>query len=210
MSGAMRLTRGLQVLGGLVTGFLLLTAFTPLANGLAYWRAPGRPLGPADAVVVLGRGGITESGELSALSFGFTLEGIDLYRRGLAPVLVLSGSPSGLVRQEAEARAQIAAASGITGLAVLKLNSARTTHEEALDARAMLWPRGIRRIILVTDAVSMPRSAGTFEKVGFAVTPSYGMPVLRWGGGPGARMRLMQETIIELVAWVYYRTRGWV
>ncbi len=108
-------------------------------------------------------------------------------------------------------RAQVAAGSGISGPAVLQLSSARTTHEEALDARAMLWPRGIRHIILVTDAVSMARSAGAFEKVGFAVTPSsYGMPVLRWGGGPGARIRLMQETIIESVAWVYYRTRGWV
>jgi uncharacterized SAM-binding protein YcdF (DUF218 family) len=206
----MRLTRGVQVLGGLVTSFLLLTAFTPLANGLAYWRAPGGPLGAADAIVVLGGGGTTESGQLSALSLGVTFEGVDLYRRGLAPLLVLSGSLSGVVRQEAEARAQIADASGIPGLAVVKLNAARTTHEEALDARAVLWPRGIRRIILVTDAVSMARSAGAFEKVGFAVTPSYGMPVLRWGGSPGARVRLMQETLIELVACVYYRTRGWV
>ena len=53
-------TRGLQVLGALVTSLFLLSAFTPAVNLLAYWRAPGRTLGPADAIVVLGEGGATE------------------------------------------------------------------------------------------------------------------------------------------------------
>lgn len=206
----MRLTRGLQVLGGLLTSLLFLSAFTPLANGLAYWRAPTGALGPADAVVVLASGGTTESGQLSEVSLRHTLDGIDLYRRGLAPVLMLSGSPSGLVRKEAEARAEIARASGIVREAVLTLPSARTTHEEALGAHTLLGPRGVRHIILVTDSVSMPRSAAAFEKVGFTVTPSYGVPVLLWGGAPGARLRLMQETMTELIAVLYYRTRGWV
>ena len=205
----MRLTRGLQVLGGLLTSLLFLSAFTPLANCLAYWRAPSGALGPADAVVVLASGGTTESGKLSEVSLRHTLDGIDLYRRGLAPVLMLSGSASGLVRKEAEARAEIALASGIVPEAVLT-RSARTTHEEALGARALLGPRGVRHVILVTDSVSMPRCAGVFEKVGFTVTPSYGVPVLLWGGGPGARLRLMQETMTELIAVLYYRTRGWV
>ena len=205
----MRLTLGLQILGALVTSLLLVGAFTPAVNLLAYWRAPARALGPADAIVVLGEGGITESGRLSHPSLQRITEAIDLYRQGLAPVLVVSGSPSRVARTEAEARAQIARASGIAPEAVLAIGPARTTREEAQAGRALLEPRGVRRIILVTDGASMPRSVGAFEKVGFTVTPSYGVPILRWGGGPGARLRLLQETLIEMLASTYYRLLGW-
>ena len=205
----MRLTVGLQILGALVTSLLLVSAFTPAVNLLAYWRAPARVLEPADAIVVLGEGGITESGRLSHPSLQRITEAIDLYRQGLAPILVVSGSPSRAARTEAEARAQIARASGIAPEAVLALGPAHTTREEAQAARALLEPRGARRIILVTDGASMARSAGAFQKVGFTVTPSYGVPILRWGGGPGARLRLLQETLIEMLASAYYRLQGW-
>jgi uncharacterized SAM-binding protein YcdF (DUF218 family) len=92
---------------------------------------------------------------------------------------------------------------------MLMIGPARTTHEEALAAGAKLEPRGIRRIILVTDGASMARSAGVFQKAGFTVIPSYGVPVLRWGGGPGARLRLLQQTVIEMLASAYYRLKGW-
>lgn len=205
----MRLTRGLQVLGALVTSLFFLSAFTPAVNLLAYWRAPGRALGPADAIVVLGEGGATESGQLSRPSLQRITEAIELYRQGLAPILAVSGSPSAATRTEAEARAGVARASGIDPAAVLTIGPARTTHEEAQAARAALEPRGIRRIILVTDGASMARSAGAFEKAGFTVIPSYGVPVLRWGGGPGTRLRLLQETVIEMLASAYYRLKGW-
>ena len=205
----MRFTRGLQVLGALVTSLLLLAAFTPVVNLLAYSRAPSRTLERADAIVVLGEGGISASGQLTQPSLQRITEAIDLYQQGLATALVVSGSPSGSTRTEAEARAQIARASGIDPAAVLMLRPARTTREEALAARAMLEPRGIRRIILVTDGASMARCTRTFQKVGFTVTPSYGVPVLRWGGSPGARLRLLQETVIEMLASAYYRLQGW-
>jgi uncharacterized SAM-binding protein YcdF (DUF218 family) len=205
----MRLTIGLQTLGALVVSLLLVGAFTPAVNLLAYWRAPARVLGPVDAIVVLGEGGITESGRLSHPSLQRITEAIDLYRQGLAPLLVVSGSPSGVARTETEARVQIARASGIAPEAVLALDPGRTTHEEAQAVRALLEPRGARRIILVTDGASMARSVGTFEKVGFTVTPSYGVPILRWGGGPGARLRLLQENLIEMLASAYYRIQGW-
>jgi uncharacterized SAM-binding protein YcdF (DUF218 family) len=206
----MRLTRSLQLLGALVTSLFLLTAFAPLVNLLAYWRAPARALEPAAAIVVLGQGGIAESGQLTGPSLSLIMEGIDLYRRGLAPVLAVSGSPSGPRGTEADARVHIARASGIPAGAIVVLGVARTTREEALAARATLEPRGLTRIILVTDGSSMARAAGAFQKVGFTVTPSYGVPVLGWGGGPGARLRLMQETIIEVLACAYYRLQGWI
>jgi len=206
----MRLTRGLQIFGALVSSLFLLSAFTPAVDLLAYWRAPGRALGPADAIVVLGQGGVTESGQLSRASHQRITEAIELYRQGLAPILVVSGSPAAWTRSEAEARAEVAQASGIDPSAVLTIGPARTTHEEAQAAQATLGRRGIRQIILVTDGASMARSAGVFQKAGFTVIPSYGVPVLRWDSGSGARLRLLQETIIEMLASAYYRLQGWI
>jgi uncharacterized SAM-binding protein YcdF (DUF218 family) len=113
----MRLTRGLQVLGALVTSLFLLGAFTPAVNLLAYWRAPSRALGPAAAIVVLGKGGTTESGQLSRPSIERITEAIELYRQGLAPILTVSGSPAARPRTKAEARAEAARASGIDPVA---------------------------------------------------------------------------------------------
>lgn len=206
----MWLTRSLRILGALVTILFLLAAFSPLVNLIAYWRAPARALGPAPAIVVLGKGGIAESGELTEASLKLITEGLALYRRGLAPLLVLSGSGSRSTRTEAEARVQIALEGGIPRDAILVLGVARTTREEAIAARATLKPRGVRCIILVTDGASMTRAAGAFRKVGFTVTPGYGMPVLRWGGRPDTRLRLMAETLIEMLGCAYYRSRGWI
>jgi len=45
-----------------------------------------------------------------------------------------------------------------------------STHENTVRTYQMLSPRGIRRILLVTSAMHMPRAAGAFRKAGFEVT----------------------------------------
>ena len=138
------------------------------------------------------------------------MEGIELYREGRAPILLLSGSPFGLRRREAEARADLARGCGIPPGAIVTLSSARTTRDEAIEAWSLIGPRGIRSIILVADGRAMGRSMGTFQKVGFEVTPSYGEPVLDLGGGPGARLGLMRQVILEVAARGYYRLAGYL
>ena len=46
----------------------------------------------------------------------------------------------------------------------------RTTFENARDTWALLAPRGVTRIFLVTHAWHMGRAKGVFEQQGFAVT----------------------------------------
>jgi uncharacterized SAM-binding protein YcdF (DUF218 family) len=43
------------------------------------------------------------------------------------------------------------------------------THENAIRSYQVLAPLGIRRILLVTSAMHMPRAAGAFRKAGFEV-----------------------------------------
>lgn len=201
---------GLRILGGVGVGFLLLTALTPLPNLISYWMAPGYPLGRAGAIVVLATGGVTGQGQLTDSSLRKLMDGIELYHEGWAPFLLLSGSPFGMGRREADARADLARSCGIPTGVVLTLSSARTTRDEAIQAWSLLAPRGIRSIILVTDTVAMARSMATFQKIGFDVIPSYGVPVLDLGGGPGARLGLMRRMILEGAAQGYYRLAGYL
>ncbi len=202
--------RALRLIGAVGIGLLLAVGFTPLPNVVSYWMAPSRALAPAGAIVVLGRGGVNDRGELNGASLFGLMEGVDLYRRGLAPLLVVSGSPFGVNGTEAERRADLSRECGIPGQAVLTMTSARTTHDEALGARAILGPRGVRRVILVTDGPAMGRAMALFERAGFDVIPSYGAPVLQWGGPPEARLGVMKRVISEAVARLYYRLAGYL
>jgi len=201
--------RWLRALGGIVLGLLLLTGLTPLSNLLSYWLAPGHPLAPSGAIVVLGGGGVTARGDLTDASLRRLMEGIGLYRQGLAPLLVLSGSASESVRSEAEARADLARMCGIPVDTILA-SSARTTHDEAIAVRSVLAPRNVRRIILVTDAAGMQRALDAFEKAGFDVIPSYGVPVLDLGGTPRARVGQLRRLLIEQTGRLYYRLVGYL
>src|SRR2546429_455759 len=90
---------------------------------------------PSDAIVVLG-GWVSPSGLLSLESLRRTNRGIDLYRRGLAPVLVLLGGATGGGPTEADVRAEQARLRGVPPDAILTEARARTTREEAFLVKA--------------------------------------------------------------------------
>lgn len=202
--------RVLELIGAMGVGLLLAIGFTPLPNLVSFWMAPSRPLAPAEAIVVLGGGGVTDRGELSGPSLFTLMEGVALYRRGLAPLLVVSGSPFGAHGTEVARRTELSRECGIPKDALLTVSSARTTHDEALGARAVLGPRGVRRVILVTDGHAMGRALALFERAGFDVIPSYGTPVLEWGGTPEARLGVTKRVVIEAGARLYYRLAGYL
>jgi len=190
------------VTAALATGIL----FTPLPNLVTRWLARAGPLEPAQAVVVLGAGGVAPDGTLSNASLQRTLKGLELFRRGLAPILVFSGSPARHDRPaEAEARAEFARRCGVPPASILVETRARTTREEAQRLAEVLLPRGLRRILLVVDAPGVPRTRGAFAKVGFEVLP---VPVRDQGyleSAPEARLELSRRAAMEALGWLYYR-----
>jgi uncharacterized SAM-binding protein YcdF (DUF218 family) len=193
--------RGLRLLG--LVGLLLfaVAAFTPLANRLNIWMAGLALLEPADAIVVLGRGGADTDGVLTNRSLRRTLYGIGLYGDGLAPVLVLSGSA-----EETHARARLAQGLGVPSGAILRAASTNTTKGEAEQLRRLLLPLGRRRILLVADPIDMPRARAVMERAGFTVLPA---PTAATGpSNPEARLGLLRDILSELAGWMYYRLAG--
>ena len=204
MTGALRAT------GGFVVVLFLVLAFTPAVGLVGRWMTPRNPVrGPAQAIVVLGGSGLRDDGELTTTSLRRTQLGIGLYRAGLAPVLVFSGSRSahGI---EALVRSAVAQACGVPGSAILTVTTARTTHEEAVHIARLLHPRNIRTIALVVDTEGMWRAQRVFERVGFVVIAAPASDVSSLSGRPGDRLDVARRQAMELVAGVYYTLAGYL
>jgi uncharacterized SAM-binding protein YcdF (DUF218 family) len=201
--------RGLRTVGGVALALLLGVAFTPLPNVLSRWMSVGAEPEPADAIVVLGAGGVRPDGTLTDTSLRRTLHGMQLYRRGLAPLLVLSGPARRGTRAEALARADLARQCGIPAGAILVSWDARTTRQEAVSIGALLLPRGARKILLVADTQGTGRALGVFRSAGFEVVPAPVGDVSDLGGSPETRFALMRRVLMEALAWPVYRLSGY-
>lgn len=200
----------LQVLGGgAILAFLVVT-FTPAVNALNFWMMPRRPLEPAQAIVVLGAGGVAASGGLTDTSLRGTMAGISLYQRGLAPVVVFSGSPEGSPRDEARVLAEVARSCGIPAASIVVSSRAHTTREEAREIHALLAARGIHKIMLVADTPGMARAVRVFERVGFDVVPAPWAATPDGSAFPEDRFSLVRQLAMEAVARLYYRAAGYL
>ena len=167
----MMLLRFCRILGVVCVGLFLIVAFTPVSNVLYDWMAVSSRLGPAQGIVVLGSS-VSEDGILGDESLRRALQGILLYRMGLAPKILFLGYAAPGFPAEAQVRAELAQALGVPAEAVLVENLARTTREEAVLAAKALQGQGIRRILLVTDEIHLVRARRLFARAGFEVLPA--------------------------------------
>jgi uncharacterized SAM-binding protein YcdF (DUF218 family) len=196
-----------RALGIATLALFFLAAFTPLSNHL-YERLVVPPrIGPADAIVVMAGGGVLGNGRLSDDSARRAAFGIDLYRDGLAPLLVLSGSLGS--RSESAARARLAAKCGVPAAAVVALAAGHTTREEVATLGRLLRARGVQRVLLVTDGAHVRRAMRLFQDARFDVLAA---PVhaLDDPSKPGERVRLLHETLREGLALLYYEVAGYL
>jgi uncharacterized SAM-binding protein YcdF (DUF218 family) len=195
-----------RILGAIVLAALAVAALTPASEWLAASYAERARLEPADAVVVLG-GGFAR-GSLGDRSLQRLVHGVRLQRQGLAPLLVLSGEAPAGGPSEPEVRAQFARNLGVPSAAIVGLPGANTTREEALRARAVLEPRGVRTILLVSNSLHLARARAVFEREGFQVLPAPADNSLSFGSAGAQRLAVTRDLLRELAGQVYYRMAG--
>jgi uncharacterized SAM-binding protein YcdF (DUF218 family) len=118
-------------------------------------------VGGADAIVVLG------CGARSRLERRVE-HGIRLYHVGAAPLLLLSGGGHG-AEPEAAIMRRHALAAEVPEAALLIEPHSRNTWENACESARLLWPRGLRRVVLVSDRAHLPRAALLFRLAGLDV-----------------------------------------
>ncbi|MGQ9540084.1 MAG: YdcF family protein [Armatimonadota bacterium] len=193
----------LRTLGLLSVIGVLVSAYTPLPNFFAGLLAVSSQVQPADAIVVLGAG-IHRDGTLGKDSLRRAIQGIVLYRRGLAPVIVFSGTSYEGSPVESEVRASLARQLGVPQEAILLESHADTTAEEAENITAQLRQRGAKRILLITNSLHLRRAVPRFEKFGLKVFPvAVDDPPISTDG-PDGRLALMVYTVREVLAqWLY-------
>ena len=151
----------------------------PLARSLERRMLPEGELGSAQAIVVLGGAAEPALPPRTAVELGEggdrLLYAVRLWRAGKAPLVVACAGradPSLTAEPEASDMAEILRFLGVPAEAILEERASRNTWENALEAHRLLEPRAVRRILLVTSAMHMPRAAGLFRHVGFDVLPA--------------------------------------
>jgi len=203
----------LRGIGIAATLFFVFSAFTP------FWNFVGRrlrlepQLTKSDAIVVLGAG-VLMDGTLSHESLRRTVHGLRLYKRGLAPLLVVSGpTPRTDARRgglpEAEVRKAIALEMGIPAGDVIAISQVHTTRDESEEIAARLAERRSTTILLVTESMHMRRAMELFERAGLRVFPAPSDDFPRVAESPESRIGLMWRALIQLAGVVYYRAAGY-
>jgi uncharacterized SAM-binding protein YcdF (DUF218 family) len=114
------------------------------------------PLHPADAILVLA--GDSREGDRVQHAVG-------LFKRGLAPLLVLSGTPMGFRTHEADVMRRHAEFLGVPSNRILTVKqNTDSTKEEAGVVVSILKRRGLKNVILVTANYHTGRAKRIFER----------------------------------------------
>ena len=163
-------------------GLLVLLSSGPFATlfiGTLEWQTPrfaGPPQGE-QAIVVLSAGVQAPDPPQPALVPDFKTyircrHAAWLYHHGWRLPVIVTGGNNSAGHNLASVMAEVLSKEGVAPEDLLQEGSSESTYENARLVARLLAPRGIRRILLVTEAYHMPRSRIVFERAGFDVVPS--------------------------------------
>ncbi len=144
-----------------------------LVRSLEFQHLPAAEVPRAEAIVVLG--GATKPQSPPRPWVEVSEEGdrvlyaARLYREGKAPLMILSGGRidwRGGGPSESADMAELVQGMGVPESAILQDPTSRNTRENAVNVKQIMESKGIRRVLLVTSAMHMPRSLMIFKKLG--------------------------------------------
>lgn len=150
-----------------------------IVRSLEWQNIPTTPLPTADAIVVLG--GATKAAFPPRPAPDLSEEGdrvfygAQLYREGKAPIVIASGGRiewKGSGPPESGDMAVILETLGVPKEAIIEEPRSLNTYENALYVRQILQEKGIKRVLLVTSAMHMPRSLLIFKRQGIEAIPA--------------------------------------
>ncbi|AFY99656.1 YdcF family protein [Calothrix sp. PCC 6303] len=222
---------------GLALIFLLLSSngwvTRYFVRSLEWQNIPVVELPKAEAIVVLG--GATRSAlpprpgvDLSEAG-DRVIYAAQLFRQNKAPKIVLSGGRidwRGKGTAESQDMADILISLGIPKEAILQDPESFNTFENAVNTRKILEKNNIKKVILVTSAIHMPRSLLIFKQQKIDVIPaptdfliSYGELEELSSTPKSAILNLLPESsnlekftsaLKEYIGIVVYRLKGWL
>ena len=160
-----RRSRTRKFFGFLVGLFVLIGIFVAAVFGSAIYLSPQDSTSPADAIVVVS-GGQTQTR---------AKQGIELYKKDLAPKIIFSGAALDDGPSNAREMAALARRSGVPDSAIIIDEDAKTTYQNAVNSKRILEENDAKSIILVTSPYHQRRAFITFQKIlgdGYAIENS--------------------------------------
>ena len=204
----------LVVLGALM---IFVVSQTSIANAIASrWVREDRFPATSLPAVVVTSGKVNPNFTMSSEALDHLLTGIELVRSGKAATLVTTTVEERFPKALVSSRVDQTRIVTLLGVADrwTQTPPGQSTRDEAVNARASLLPKGIRRIALVASPMHTRRACATFEAVGFEVTC---VPALSriaatrdpapW---PADRLRVFGEWVYEVFGTMKYRSKGWL
>lgn len=202
-----------------------------LARSLEWQNLPQGDLMAADAIVLVGGGLAPKERPRPTIEVGDagdrTLYTAWLYRQNKAPWVVCTGGivpGSTSSHPGADDHQEMLVWLGVPPQAIHSEPRSRTTYEDARYTSELLAEKGVRRALLVTSALHMPRTLGVFIKacpgVEFIPAPA-DFHVVEWRSPPvwkwpallvptAGNLNLVGGVVHEYVGIAYYRIRGWL
>ncbi len=156
-------------------------------------------LGPADAILVLGNK-VQTSGVPSRRLLERLETALDLYRRGLAPAVIVSGGLGREGYEEAEVMHAWLEGHGVPASAIIVDDGGVDTYHSALNAREIMAARGMCSVILVSQYYHLLRARLAFSRAGIAQVRTAHAPV-------HLEVREPYSLLREFAAFYYYLLR---
>ncbi|WP_407571580.1 YdcF family protein [Deinococcus altitudinis] len=179
---------------------------TPLLPMMARAYTLDGPRHKVDAIIVLSGGLQCSSGALNSASFARVIKGLELWRAGYAPQMILSGggeqTPHGCPKVATTAEQIVHTLYPTNGPRIAVLNDVLNTRGEAAQTRSLAKANGWKSFLLVTSPTHTRRAAQTFQDAGLNVTPiaadetafDLAMPLM------GHRLTALRGVVRELAA----------
>jgi len=158
---------------------------------------------PADAIIVLGSAVWANERASPALAARIQ-HGIELYRAGDAPNLILSGGVGKNPPSEAEAMRRIALDAGVPESALVLEDQSSSTEENLANANAIMHARGWRTALVVSAPYHLLRAEIIAQDLGMSV---YGSPSRDAETFSAPALRLWYNTRESLALVWYYTSR---
>jgi uncharacterized SAM-binding protein YcdF (DUF218 family) len=203
-----------------------------LARSLEWRHRPVGDMPSAQAIILLSGGILAQEPPRLSIELDDASDRVFyaafLYHQGKAPlVLCTGGFVPGTTRQTSyfEDTKEVLRMLGVPSDAILGDNVSRNTYEQVKYLAPLLKHNNLRRVLLVTSALHMPRSLAVFQKrfpdmeiipaaTDFTmVSPGKQPPLIKRFAIvlPSAQnLALLDRIVHEYLGMAYYKCRGWM
>jgi uncharacterized SAM-binding protein YcdF (DUF218 family) len=188
-----------RLLSWAVRGAMILLAFWALSLTAVHLWGRRDEARPADAIVVLGAA--QYDGKPSPVLRARLDHAVTLYRRGLAPVLIMTGGKGpGDTVSEATVGRRYAERQGVPGDAILEESEGLTSFQSMEAVKRLMASRGLARAVLVSDPFHMLRLKLLSKRLGIQgfTSPTPHSPISR-SRAQERRFLLRESAILPLV-----------